>query len=236
MLLAPRCAACDAPLDAPSGGPVCAACWGAVRSITPPVCAGCGEPLPSPRTAGAPVARCPRCRRAPRAIARGRAIGAYEGALRAIVHAFKYDGRRSLAAPLARLMAAHGADVIAGAEVAVPVPLHPRRRRARGYNQAADLAARLPLPSVEALRRTRHTPSQTGLPAARRHRNVRGAFAPARRWPLFDPAARVRGRVVLLVDDVATTGATLEACARALAAMGAREVRALTVARVPARR
>ena len=156
--------------------------------------------------------------------------------MRAIIHAFKYDGRRSLAAPLARLMAARGACVIEGAEVAVPVPLHPRRRRARGYNQAADLAARLPLPSVEALRRTRHTPSQTDLPAGRRRRNVRGAFAPARRRPFFDPGARVRGRVVLLVDDVATTGATLEACARALAAMGAREVRALTVARVPSRR
>jgi len=236
VLVAPRCAACDAPLDRPSGGPVCPACWAAVRAITPPVCDGCGDPLPSWRTAASRAARCPRCRRARRAVVRGRAVGAYDGALRAIIHAFKYDGRRSLAAPVARLMAARGADVIEGAEVAVPVPLHPRRRRARGYNQAADLAARLPLPSVDALRRTRHTPSQTGLPAGRRHRNVRGAFAPARRRPFFHPGARVRGRVVLLVDDVATTGATLDACARVLLAMGAREVRALTVARVPSRR
>jgi len=181
-------------------------------------------------------ARCIRCGRGRGAIARARAVGPYDGALRAVVHAFKYDGRRSLAAPLGRLMAARGADVIAGADVVVPVPLHPRRRRARGYNQAADLAARLPLPLVEALRRTRHTPSQTGLPAGRRHRNVRGAFAPARRRPFFNPAARVRGRAVLLVDDVATTGATLDACARVLAAMGAREVRAVTVGRVPSRR
>ena len=133
-------------------------------------------------------------------------------------------------------MAAHGATVLEGADLAVPVPLHSRRRRARGYNQAADLAAHLPLPSVGALRRTRYTPSQTGLPAGRRHRNVRGAFAPARRGPFVDPAARVRGQVVVLVDDVSTTGATLEACARVLGDMGAREVRALTVARVPARR
>jgi ComF family protein len=159
-------------------------------------------------------------------VSRTRAIGAYDGALRAIVHALKYDGRRSLAATLAALMRERGAEILAGADALVPVPLHPARRRERGFNQAADLARHLPLPTVNALRRTRRTAAQASLPAARRHGNVRGAFAAT---PL---AASVAGLTVVLVDDVSTTGATLEACARALKEEGVVEVRALTAARV----
>jgi ComF family protein len=157
---------------------------------------------------------------------RCRAVGAYAGSLRAIVHALKYDGRRSLAAPLAARMRERGRDVLDGADVAVPVPLHASRRRERGFNQASDLAGHLGLPVSRALRRVTATVPQVTLPAARRHGNVRGAFAPAR-------AARdLVGLVVVLVDDVSTTGATLEACARALQDAGVREVRALTAARV----
>ena len=108
---------------------------------------------------------------------RARAVGGYDGALRAIVHALKYEGRRSLAQPLAELMRIRGADMLTGADWAVPVPLHPSRRRERGFNQAADLARHLGVPVRQALRRHRATRTQTGLPAARRHRNVRGAFA-----------------------------------------------------------
>jgi len=162
----------------------------------------------------------------PRAIDRARAIGDYDGALRAILQAFKYEGRRSLAEPLAALMRRRGADVLSGVACVVPVPLHASRRRHRGFNQAADLARRLGIPLVHALRRVRATPTQTGLPAAQRHRNVRGAFALARH------GETIRGLVVLLIDDVSTTGATLEACARVLKAAGAIEVRALTAARV----
>ena len=104
----------------------------------------------------------------------------YDGALRAIVHALKYDGRRSLARPLGGLMRERGAELLAGADCAVPVPLHRSRRRRRGFNQADDLARHLGLPVVPALRRVRATPPQAELPAARRHGNVRGAFAPAR--------------------------------------------------------
>ena len=147
--------------------------------------------------------------------------------MRAIVHALKYEGRRSLAVPLAMLMRERGADLLDGAHAAVPVPLHPSRRRARGFNQAADLAKHLGLPISPALRRVRATEAQAGLPAARRHGNVRGAFVATR------AAAQFRGRTILLVDDVSTTGATLEACARALKEEGIREVRALTAARVP---
>ena len=155
-----------------------------------------------------------------------RAIGSYDGSLRAIVHAFKYDGRRSLAAPLAGLMRARGAAVLAGADAAVPVPLHASRRRERGFDQAADLARHIGLPVVHALGRVRPTAVQASLPGGRRHANVRDAFAPT------SGAIRLRGCVVVLVDDVSTTGATLEACARALGGAGVREIRALTAARV----
>jgi len=126
-------------------------------------------------------------------------------------------------------MRQRGADVLEGASCVIPVPLHPSRRRRRGFNQAADLAAQLGLPVVHALRRTRRTKTQTELPAAQRHRNVRGAFAPT------GAAFRLVDAVVVLVDDVSTTGATLDACARALKGAGVREVRALTAARAVSR-
>src|SRR4029079_2275118 len=126
--------------------------------------------------------------------------------------------------PLAALMRARAADLFDGAACAVPVPLHPSRRRQRGFNQAADLARHLHLPVTHALERVRATSAQAGLPAAQRHRNVRGAFAPAA------GARHVSGAVVVLVDDVSTTGATLAACARVLKEAGACEVRAVTAA------
>jgi ComF family protein len=141
---------------------------------------------------------------------------------------FKYDGRRSLAAPLRRLMQERGAAVLAGADCVVPVPLHWRRRWRRGFNQALELSHGLGLPVLRALRRHENTRTQTDLPASARQRNVRDAFAFRRRVP-------IAGRRVVLVDDVSTTGATLEACARVLMAAGAAEVRTLTAARVVTR-
>ena len=228
VLLAPACAACARPLDAPTAGPVCAACWAAIVPITAPVCGQCGDPLASWRHISVAEARCPRCRRLGGAVSGARAIGPYEGPLRAIVHALKYDGRRSLGRPLGRLLTTAGADILRGADVVVPVPLHRSRRRARGFNQAAELAHALGVPVAHLLRRVRATPSQTDLPAARRHANVRGAFALVRGAP-------VSGAIVVLVDDVSTTGATLEACARVLRQAGAKDVRALTAARVVSR-
>ena len=225
VILAPACAACGAVLDHPTDGPVCGACWRSILPLTPPLCDRCGDPLPTWR-ANPDESRCRRCRRSPRAIDRARAVGDYDGTLRAILQSFKYEGRRSLAAPLAALMRQRGADVLAGAACVVPVPLHGSRRRHRGFNQAADLARRLQLPVVHALKRIRATPTQTGLPAAQRHRNVRGAFALARGMD------ELAGSIVVLVDDVSTTGATLEACARVLKEAGVIEVRAITAARV----
>lgn len=161
-------------------------------------------------------------------IALARSIGSYEGSLRAIVHALKYDPRRTIARHLAVRMRVAGAAVLADADLAVPVPLHPSRERARGFNQARELARHLGLPMVDALARTRKTPSQADLTAARRHANVRGAF----QWRRGD----VADSTIVLVDDVSTTGATLNACAAALMDAGAREVRALTAAKAVAER
>ena len=156
------------------------------------------------------------------------AIGEYDGVLREIIHALKYDGRRSTAARLARLMAQQGAAVLCGADAVVPVPLHPKRERERGFNQADDLARGLALPVANILRRIKSTSPQVDLSAAERRRNVKDAFRliGKKDRPDFD------GGIFVLVDDVATTGATLDACARVLTAAGAREVRALTAARV----
>ena len=226
VVLAPACASCGGLLDRPTLGPVCPACWQSIRALTPPLCDGCGEPLPTWRSISLPLARCPRCRRTRRQVDRARAVGPYDGALRAIVHALKYEGRRSLAPRLAALMRARGVELLEGADWVVPVPLHRSRRRARGFNQAMDLARHLGLPVCGALRRLRATRSQTELPAGQRHRNVRGAFAVA------SGGIRLAGSTVVVVDDVTTTGATLEACALALKEAGVREVRALTAARV----
>lgn len=195
-------------LDTPTRGPVCEACWIEVESLTPPVA--------DSRELGA--------------VDRSRSAGRYDHSLRRIIHAFKYEGRRSLSVRLGRVLRAAGIDVLSDAHCVVPVPLHPWRRFRRGFNQAADLAAGLERPVVHALWRTRATAPQTGLTAATRRRNVRGAFMMS---PLVSAHARtamLEGRIVVLVDDVRTTGATLDACARVLKGAGVSEVRALTLA------
>jgi ComF family protein len=157
--------------------------------------------------------------------------GEYAGQLRDIIHAFKYEGRRSLARPLAARMRARGAAALDRADAVVPVPLHPLRRVRRGFNQAADLSRHLGPPIVHALWRARYTSPQMGLAAAERQHNVRaGAFMLS---PLLRRGA-IDDRVIVLVDDVKTTGATLAACASVLTRAGAREVRTLTAAWTPA--
>lgn len=223
VVLAPSCVVCDEPLDRPSLGPVCPPCWNSIRPLTPPLCDRCGDPLSAWRAPEREV--CPRCRRSHPQVERARAVGEYDGALRVIIRAIKYEGRRSLALPLGRLMRTRGAELLEGADAVVPVPLHHSRRSERGFNQAADLSRPLGVPVRDALRRVRRTPTQTGLPAAQRHRNVRDAFAVTR------VGRSLAGATIVLIDDVSTTGATLEACARALRGAGVREVRALTAAR-----
>lgn len=148
--------------------------------------------------------------------------------MKEILHALKYERRRSVAAPLGALMRERGQDLLRDADAVVPVPLHPRREYQRGFNQAEDLARQLGLPTARLLRRVVFTKSQIELPKHERQENVRNAFAfcPDPGSPFPVPC------VVVLVDDVSTTGATLDACARVLKNAGVKEVRALTAARV----
>ncbi len=261
-LFEPPCPACLQVNERPLDGAVCRRCWQAILPFTPPLCVSCGVPLPSWRVASLRASTCPRCRRQPRQVQHIAAVGAYDGALREIVHALKYGGRRSIAGRLSALMCEAGQTALAGADAVVPVPLHPVREWRRGFNQAALLAARLGLPVLPVLARVVHTAPQVGLPAARRHRNVRHAFALSAGMPRWTTGVRgiagasvpswaagwragasapastapLAGLTLVLVDDVMTTGATLEACARVLRAAGAREVRAITAARVVTRR
>lgn len=145
--------------------------------------------------------------------------------MKEVIHALKYERRRSIAPPLGELMRIAGRRLLKDADVVVPVPLHPRREYQRGFNQAEDLALQLGPPVVRLLARMKNTRSQIDLPADQRHQNVQDAFG-------FRPSAIGLPQVVVLVDDVSTTGATLDACARALKRAGAKEVRALTAARV----
>lgn len=236
VLLAPACASCGDILAEPLAGPVCSRCWREVPKLSPPGCVRCGDSLREFRGDG-PL--CARCRRQPARLSIARSAGRYDGTLRQIVHAFKYQGRRVLATPLAALLREAGGDLLSGADAVIPVPLHPFRAIQRGFNQSDDLARELGLPVWRVLRRVRHGPPQASLPAARRNANVRAAFRLAWRWRLaagIHPALRLRNRVVVLVDDVMTTGATLESCARPLVEAGVRSVRALTVARAAAER
>lgn len=227
VLLAPLCAACRRPLAHPSRGCVCDACWLSIERFAPPLCEWCGDPLGglTPEASRHHALQCPQLTKTS-AIDRARAAGPHTGALRSVIHALKYDGRRSLASGLAALMLEAGSELLAGADACVPVPLHPSRARSRGFNQAEDLAGRLPLPLIRALRRVHHTDTQANLPAQDRARNVAAAFAPSRGVRL------VRGGTVVLIDDVRTTGATVESCARVLKACGVEQVRVLTAARV----
>ena len=236
VLLAPACAACDDVLVHPLAGPVCGRCWRSVPRLAPPWCVRCGDALAAWRSDG-PL--CARCRRHPARLTLARSAGRYDGSLRKIVHAFKYQGRRALAEPLGALLHDTGRELLSGADAVVPVPLHPLRAVQRGFNQSDDLARALGLPVWRVLRRVRHGPPQASLPAARRNANVRASFAVAWRWrlaPRAHPTIRLHNRVVVLIDDVMTTGATLEACSRVLLEAGVRSVRALTVARAVAGR
>jgi len=218
-----RCPACQTPLAAPTSGPLCRACWEGVPRHRQPVCA-CGVPV-------AVASPCGRCRRGLTPITLGASLGPYEGTLRLLLHELKYRGRRRVAPRLAEalLQTPEAGRVLGGSHVLLPVPLHPKKRRVRGFNQsellAREIASRTGLPlAASALKRLRNTRSQTGLSAAARRVNMRGAFAIRKK-------TAVAGRVVVLVDDVVTTGATTLACARVLRAAAASEVRLLSAAR-----
>jgi ComF family protein len=224
------CPVCQSRSDAPAHRPFCGPCWTALPVGLPTGCPVCGEPFPG--LAG--LLPCDACRRAPPPYAFARAAAHYRDGMREAIHGLKY-GRPVLATPLGRLLAEAGAAALPAppadwAEGLVPVPLHPTRLAERGFNQAELLtgpcAARWRVPLLgRALIRVRPTPPQTDLDAAARRANVRDAFRVLR-------PTEVRGRRLLLIDDVLTTGATVTAAARVLRAAGATAVGVLTLARV----
>ena len=217
LLLPPRCGGCRR-----VGSWLCEGCRRKVRRLEEPLCRRCGVELPSVRNECGCRARLP-------SLTRLRSAVAYEGPVEHAVRRFKYEGWRRLAAPLAQLLAERLVIEGMAARWVVAVPLHPDRLRQRGFNQAEllsrELRRRLSLDTPPgALTRTRPTPPQVGRDRLRRLENVKGAFA----WtgPILN------GESVFVLDDVATTGATLDACARALRAAGSGPVTGVSVARV----
>lgn len=231
VVMPPVCLVCRTPVGGHDA--LCASCWRDVDFIRPPVCDRLGLPMPFDT---APFGDAPMISAAaaadPPPYARARAVAAYSGAMRALVHGLKFHDRHDVRRLLGRWLVEAGAVLIEEADVVVPVPLARRRLLLRRFNQAATLSqevARLTGLRYEpmALSRTRATASQVGLSRPARRRNVAGAFAVSRRL-----SPRVEGANVLLVDDVITTGATVGACARALAKAGAARVDVLALALV----
>jgi ComF family protein len=217
LLFPPKCGGCST-----TGSLWCDTCRAAVQPVEPPWCEKCGEP----NTPGL----CSKCRAQVMQIEQIRSVAVFLGPLRQGIHRFKYEKLSSLADPFGAMLADYWRANHLTADWLIPVPLHPSRERDRGYNQSnllgQRLAAQVGVPVIsKGLRRTRVTAVQMELNAVQRKENVSGAFACADQ--------RVRGARVIIIDDVCTTGATLEACAVALLKTGAVSVMGLTLARTP---
>ena len=233
FVLPPRCRVCQASTAGTPTPWVCQDCWLAIAYVRPPFCQHCGQPFAAPPEGIASAAhRCGTCLVQPPPYTRARAVGLYEGVLRELIHAMKYQRVYGLVRPLADLLqvqfAWHWGDQRPAA--LIPVPLHRSRLRQREFDQALALArylsAQVGIPVwADLLVRHRPTVSQVGLPAAERHRNVRGAFR------LSEPEA-CEDKALLLIDDVYTTGATIHECARLLHRAGAAWIGVYTLARV----
>jgi len=216
LIFPPHCVVCGQ-----SGEWLCQDCLASFRYVQPPVCGMCGRPL-----SGSDL--CNNCSRHPLEIDGIRAATYFEGSIRQTIHHFKYKGTQVLAPYLGKLIAQAWSSAPLPASTIVPVPLHPQRLRRRGYNQSAllarELSKHIDLPVVEnCLMRVRPTRPQVGLGAAERKLNVQDAFQCTDQ--------RLESTSVVLIDDVCTTGATLEACARALYEQGSHLVWALVLAR-----
>lgn len=221
LLFPPRCAGCRR-----SGYLLCPTCLRGMQPLPPPFCRHCGLPLPTE------AASCPACRQHRLHLHGLRCVQLYQNVLISTIHALKYTGQPRLAEPLGLLLARAFTQYGMRADGLIPLPLHSQRQQQRGYNQATLLArscaAHLHIPCREDLvARTRATRAQVGLNAQQRQQNVSGAFALA-------PTTQSRslaGTTLVIIDDVCTTGATLEACAAPLYAAGAREIWGLVLGR-----
>ena len=217
VLFPPRCVACGK-----QGAFLCPGCREAMPRALPPRCPLCWQP----ELRGE---ECGRCARTRPAFAGARSLYLFEGPVREAVHALKYNHLSALARPMGEILAAYLKAEALPVDLVVPVPLFGRRQRLRGYNQSALLGREvgrlrgLPVAEGGLARRRDTAPQARSVDAEARRRNVAGAFVADRQW--------VEGRRVLLIDDVMTTGATLDACAQALRQAGAASVWALTFAR-----
>lgn len=228
------CLVCTASLSRMLDSGICPKCWekSLQLRIVGPACPSCG--LPYRNFGSEPAHLCGRCTLRLPPYSGARAFGCYSSELSRLIQALKFDGRRDLAGPLATLLAATLLETWAPREidVLVAVPLHPSRKRERGYNQAAllgsSLARLIGLPFLEgALRRIRRTRPQVGLSDSERIQNMRQAFRCSK------PEV-IKGLRILLIDDVMTTGSTVASAAEALLDGGAARVSVLTVARAVA--
>jgi ComF family protein len=233
-LYPPRCRACSGTIHGRDAEYFCGDCWPQIRLVSHPLCNRCGRPFPDARGDDHQCAAC--LTRAPYFV-RARAWGCYpreeiaDHPLRQVVQKFKYGRKVSLGKPLGRLMAEGCQEFLKAChmDLIIPVPLHPKRLRWRGFNQSLLLArqvGRMVQVPVDPflLYRNRETPPQTQLTEEERRKNVRGAFA-------IDGGKPLKEKSVLLVDDVYTSGATVNECSRVLVQGGAREVHVLTLAR-----
>lgn len=225
IILPPRCPVLGETVDGP--GLLSPGGWSQLDFIADPACAVCGYPFEFEVEKGA---LCAACLAGPPPFASARAAIVYGGAGREAVLKFKHGDRLDLVPAFVPWLARAGAEMLAEADLIVPVPLHRRRLLRRRYNQAAAIAralsARTGIPaSTDVLRRVRHTAPQGFLNRKDREQNVRAAFAAG-------PGPRITGKTVILIDDVYTTGATVSECAAALLKAGAAKVHVLTLARV----
>lgn len=226
-VLPPQCLSCRAPVD--THGQICGACWSEIDFITDPRCAACGRPFEYDL---GPRALCGACIAEPPTYGRARSVMRYGDRSRGLVIGFKHGDRTERAKTFGIWMARVGEEILSGADALVPVPLHRMRLLSRRFNQAAMLALvtgrRTGVPvQPRLLVRTRATPSQGGLNARERRANVRGAFAVR-----SGQERQIRGRRLVMVDDVMTTGATVSACAQVLLKAGAAAVDVLTLVQV----
>jgi ComF family protein len=220
----PHCPACMVPVSA--NGNLCAACFASLHRITAPLCECCGIPFSVPMETGS---LCPECIATPPEFDVARAVMVYNHTASTLISALKYHDRMGAIARYAQQMQQAGADMLEHADALIPVPLHWRRLLKRRYNQSAWLAYALAERTGIAcqpnlLTRIRNTTQQTGMKRSERQRNMRRAFA-------VKHPEQIAGKRIVLIDDVVTTGATANACARALKDAGAAWVGVLSIAR-----
>jgi len=232
LILPPLCLKCEAPVARIDT--LCPACWKQIHFLAPPYCHGCGAPFDVLPAHDAPAASllCGKCIATPPRYTTARAAMLYDEASKDLVLGFKHGDRTYLTRALGQWLCQAGQEFLPAADCLIPVPLHRHRLFQRRYNQAALLArvvGRLTHKPVlsQALQRRRATPSQGHMNRAERQKNVHGAFGVNPRL-----SSQLTGKTVVLVDDVLTTGATVEECAKILIEGGATAVHVLTLARV----